>query len=85
MSQLSQVSTHDVPAKPAINPVYRKRMLMHRIGIALSVASGSMEFLQDGAWTKRMHPGWAAVAGLWPLWIGCALLVLACLALRRQS
>ena len=33
-------------------------------GIALSVASGSMEFLQDGAWTKRMHPGWAGVAGL---------------------
>ena len=28
---------------------------------------------------------WAAVAGLWPLWIGCALLGLACLALRRQS
>lgn len=33
-------------------------------GVALSVASGSLEFLQDGAWTKRMHPGWAAVAGL---------------------
>ncbi|MCM3562810.1 MmgE/PrpD family protein [Hydrogenophaga intermedia] len=33
-------------------------------GIALSVASGSLEFLQDGAWTKRMHPGWAAVAGM---------------------
>lgn len=33
-------------------------------GIALSVASGSLEFLQDGAWTKRMHPGWAAVSGL---------------------
>jgi 2-methylcitrate dehydratase PrpD len=32
-------------------------------GIALSVASGSLEFLQDGAWTKRMHPGWSAVAG----------------------
>lgn len=32
-------------------------------GIALSVASGSMEFLQEGAWTKRMHPGWAAAAG----------------------
>lgn len=32
-------------------------------GIALSVGSGSLEFLQDGAWTKRMHPGWAAVAG----------------------
>ena len=32
-------------------------------GIALSLASGSLEFLQDGAWTKRMHPGWAAVSG----------------------
>ena len=33
-------------------------------GIALSMASGSLEFLQDGAWTKRMHPGWAGVAGI---------------------
>lgn len=33
-------------------------------GIALSMASGSLEFLNDGAWTKRMHPGWAAAAGL---------------------
>lgn len=33
-------------------------------GIALSMASGSLEFLADGAWTKRMHPGWAAAAGI---------------------
>ncbi|MCF4997564.1 MmgE/PrpD family protein [Pseudomonas syringae] len=33
-------------------------------GVALSTASGSLEFLEDGAWTKRMHPGWAGVAGL---------------------
>jgi 2-methylcitrate dehydratase PrpD len=33
-------------------------------GIALSVGAGSLEFLNDGAWTKRMHPGWAASAGL---------------------
>ncbi len=33
-------------------------------GVALSLASGSMEFLEDGAWTKRLHPGWAAAAGL---------------------
>src|SRR5436853_2806652 len=33
-------------------------------GIALSMASGSMEFLEDGAWTKRMHPGWAGVVGI---------------------
>jgi hypothetical protein len=34
------------------------------LGIAGSQASGSMEFLADGAWTKRLHPGWAACAGL---------------------
>ena len=33
-------------------------------GIALSMASGSLEFLEDGAWNKRMHPGWAAQAGI---------------------
>ena len=33
-------------------------------GIALSMAAGSLEFLSDGAWTKRIHPGWAAVAGI---------------------
>jgi 2-methylcitrate dehydratase PrpD len=34
------------------------------LGIAGSQAAGSMEFLEDGAWTKRFHPGWAASAGL---------------------
>ncbi|MFL6972091.1 MAG: MmgE/PrpD family protein [Xanthobacteraceae bacterium] len=33
-------------------------------GIALSMASESLEFLEDGAWTKRMHPGWAAQSGI---------------------
>ena len=33
-------------------------------GVALSVASGSLEFLEDGSWTKRLHPGWAGVAGI---------------------
>src|SRR5215831_15018827 len=33
-------------------------------GITLSMASGSLEFLEDGAWTKRLHPGWAGVAGI---------------------
>ena len=33
-------------------------------GIALSMASGSLQFLEDGAWTKRLHPGWAAQAGI---------------------
>jgi len=33
-------------------------------GVVLSFASGSLEFLQDGAWTKRLHPGWAGVCGI---------------------
>jgi len=33
-------------------------------GIALSMASGTMEFLADGSWTKRLHPGWAAASGI---------------------
>jgi 2-methylcitrate dehydratase PrpD len=33
-------------------------------GISLSMAAGSLEFLEDGAWTKRMHPGWAAQSGI---------------------
>ena len=33
-------------------------------GIALSMASGSMQFLEDGAWTKRMHPGHSASSAI---------------------
>src|SRR5712691_9848178 len=33
------------------------------LGIAASMASGVMEFLEDGSWVKRLHPGWAGQAG----------------------
>jgi 2-methylcitrate dehydratase PrpD len=33
-------------------------------GIAASTASGVQVFLEEGAWTKRLHPGWGAVAGI---------------------
>lgn len=33
-------------------------------GIAASMSSGILEYLTDGAWTKRLHPGWAAQSGL---------------------
>lgn len=38
--------------------------LTHALGITLSMASGNLEFLQDGAWTKRLHPGWAGVTAI---------------------
>jgi 2-methylcitrate dehydratase PrpD len=34
------------------------------LGIAGSMAAGSMAYLNDGAWTKRLHPGWACHAGI---------------------
>jgi 2-methylcitrate dehydratase PrpD len=33
------------------------------LGIAGSMASGIIEYLAEGAWTKRMHAGWAAQSG----------------------
>jgi 2-methylcitrate dehydratase PrpD len=34
------------------------------LGIAGSMAAGSMAYLHEGAWTKRLHPGWACHAGI---------------------
>jgi 2-methylcitrate dehydratase PrpD len=33
-------------------------------GIALSQAAGSLQFLANGAWTKRFQVGWASMSGL---------------------
>jgi 2-methylcitrate dehydratase PrpD len=38
--------------------------LASALGIAGSMAGGIIEYLADGSWTKRMHPGWAAQSGL---------------------
>ncbi len=38
--------------------------LTHAFGIVGSQAAGIIEYLADGSWTKRMHPGWAAHAGV---------------------
>jgi 2-methylcitrate dehydratase PrpD len=40
------------------------RQLAMALGVAGSFSSGIIEFLTDGAWTKRLHPGWAAQSGL---------------------
>jgi 2-methylcitrate dehydratase PrpD len=41
------------------------RQVVNAVGIAGSQASGLLEFFSDGSWVKRMHPGWAAHAGIW--------------------
>jgi len=34
------------------------------LGVACSQAGGLLEFVTDGAWTKRFHAGWASHAGI---------------------
>jgi 2-methylcitrate dehydratase PrpD len=38
--------------------------LVHAFGICGSQAGGIIEYLGDGSWTKRLHPGWGAHAGV---------------------
>jgi 2-methylcitrate dehydratase PrpD len=40
------------------------RQMVDALGIAGSMAGGIIEYLAEGAWTKRLHPGWAAQSGL---------------------
>jgi 2-methylcitrate dehydratase PrpD len=42
----------------------KKDGMVSAMGIAGSQASGSMEYLAQGAWTKRFHAGWAAHSGM---------------------
>jgi len=41
-----------------------QRAIVDALGIAGSMASGIIEYLAEGAWTKRLHGGWAAQSGL---------------------
>lgn len=38
--------------------------LVNAVGIAGSMSSGILEYLEDGSWVKPLHPGWAAHAGI---------------------
>ena len=55
------------PARPR-NRVSALRLppaaITSAIGIAGSMASGIIEYLAEGTWTKRMHAGWAAQSGV---------------------
>jgi 2-methylcitrate dehydratase PrpD len=48
----------------AVSLSLSKNQFVNALGIAGSMASGIIEYLAEGAWTKRMHPGWAAQSGI---------------------
>lgn len=39
-------------------------VIAHAFGVCGSQAAGIQEFLDDGSWVKRFHPGWAAHSGV---------------------
>jgi 2-methylcitrate dehydratase PrpD len=49
-----------VGAALKLNP----RQLVDALGTVGSMAGGIIEYLAEGAWTKRLHAGWAAQSGL---------------------
>jgi len=40
------------------------RQIVNALGVAGSMAGGIIEYLAEGAWTKRLHAGWAAQSGI---------------------
>src|ERR1700719_895018 len=41
-----------------------QRQIVDALGTVASMASGIIEYLAEGAWTKRLHAGWAAQSGI---------------------
>jgi 2-methylcitrate dehydratase PrpD len=41
-----------------------RRQIVDALGIVGSMASGIIEYLAEGSWTKRFHPGWAAQSAI---------------------
>jgi 2-methylcitrate dehydratase PrpD len=58
--------TASFAAAAAAGKLYRltEDELVRAFGICGSQASGIIEYLADGSWTKRLHPGWNAHAGV---------------------
>ena len=40
------------------------KQIVNALGVAGSMAGGIIEYLAEGAWTKRLHAGWAAQSGI---------------------
>jgi 2-methylcitrate dehydratase PrpD len=44
-----------------------KEVLVNALGICGSQAAGLQEFLRDGSWVKKIHPGWASHSAIYAL------------------
>ncbi len=41
-----------------------EKQMISALGVAGSFTSGIIEYLAEGSWTKRVHPGWSANSGM---------------------
>jgi 2-methylcitrate dehydratase PrpD len=48
----------------AVTLGHDETQIVDALGIVGSMAGGIIEYLADGAWTKRLHAGWAAQSGI---------------------
>ena len=48
----------------ALRWVLTPKQIVDALGVAGSMAGGIIEYLAEGAWTKRLHAGWAAQSGM---------------------
>lgn len=64
----AMAATAAVAAVRGLSP----KQTVDSLGIAASMAGGIIEYLAEGAWTKRLHPGWAAQIGLRATALGAA-------------
>ena len=46
-----------------------RETLINALGICGSQSAALQEFLQDGSWTKKIHPGWAAHSAIYALYM----------------
>ena len=61
------------------------RQMVDALGIVGSWRSGIIEYLAEGAWTKRLHAGWAAQSGLRAALLGRAGIFRSAHGVRRRA
>ena len=61
------------------------RQMVDALGTVGSMASGIIEYLAEGAWTKRLHAGWAAQSGMRAALLGRAGFLRSAHGVRRRA
>ncbi len=61
------------------------KQIVDALGVVGSMASGIIEYLAEGTWTKRMHAGWAAQSGMRAALLGALRLLRSAHGVRGRA